>query len=652
MHGDFRIGINKENGGLSSIVNSWDNHHMNWCETETSNSWGTVKDMQFVSASEEGSLYKNSRLLLTVKRGFNESNRFFERYTFTNSTENEVFIKRGDIGIYTTFNDNYDSAEICETAKCNTHIWCGENVTYVNALRMGVSDINLGLVLTRGSIDAYSLEKPFDRGSDDRGDFILHPSAFTVLPGEDYILEWELFWHKGKEDFREILNTYSAFIDIQTEYFTVFEGESIRFTAKALNGIKESRVIIDNEEIEHTVFGSSVIVDYSPKRTGEHTFHLCVNGISTLARFFVSPPLDNVIKNRVAFIVEKQQHHGEKSRLNGAYLIYDNEENRTYYDAVWPDHNACRERLGMGLMIASYLQKNNDPQVYASFIKYIGFVMRELFDCETGETYGEVGKNPKNIRLYNPPWMATLLTEIFYVTGDSKYAEYSYKALLFYYSNGGKEFYPNGLVIDRIMSALRECGMTGEYSHLAKLFATHADNIIKKGHIYPKHEVSFEQTIVSPAVRIILHTYFITGDKKYLEAVKPHLSMLERFQFSQPDHHLNEIPIRHWDDFWFGKRKMYGDTFPHYWSCLSADSYDLYYNATGDTVYLKKAETTFRNCMSLFRDDGSASCAYVYPFTVNGIRCEFYDEFANDQDFALYFYEKRKGLQWKKSEWQ
>lgn len=38
--------------------------------------------------------------------------------------------------------------------------------------------------------------------------------------------------------------------------------------------------------------------------------------------------------------------------------------------------------------------------------------------------------------------------------------------------------------------------------------------------------------------------------------------------------------------------------------------------------------------------DGRVSCAYIYPFKVNGREGEFYDSYANDQDWGLYFYLK------------
>lgn len=116
-----------------------------------------------------------------------------------------------------------------------------------------------------------------------------------------------------------------------------------------------------------------------------------------------------------------------------------------------------------------------------------------------------------------------------------------------------------------------------------------------------------------------------------------HIEALERFAGHQPSFHLNEIPIRYWDDFWFGKLMTYGDTFPHYWSCLSARSFNDYYKISGDEHYLKMAEECMRNCMCLFKESGEGSAAYLYPFKLDNTYGETYDEWANDQDFALYY---------------
>ena len=182
-----------------------------------------------------------------------------------------------------------------------------------------------------------------------------------------------------------------------------------------------------------------------------------------------------------------------------------------------------------------------------------------------------------------------------------------------------------------------ELKMLEETEELVKHYTVHAENIISNGTSYPKHEVNFEQTIVAPAVTHLQNMCMITGDKRFLIKSEAHIDVLKRFNGHQPDYRLYETAIRHWDGFWFGKRRLYGDTFPHYWSSLSGISFLERYKLTGEKEYLIKANASVRACLSLFTPDGRGSCAYIYPFSANGIKGEFYDPWANDQDFALYY---------------
>ncbi|WP_046173553.1 hypothetical protein [Domibacillus indicus] len=131
--------------------------------------------------------------------------------------------------------------------------------------------------------------------------------------------------------------------------------------------------------------------------------------------------------------------------------------------------------------------------------------------------------------------------------------------------------------------------------------------------------------------------YKLTDDSKYLDEAKKHIKILELFNGLQPDYHLYETAIRHWDGYWFGKHRLYGDTFPHYWSSLTGRVYQNAAEITKDTEYYKKAEASYRGVLNLFNEDGSASCAKLTPHTVNGIKAGFYDPWANDQDWGLYY---------------
>ena len=131
-----------------------------------------------------------------------------------------------------------------------------------------------------------------------------------------------------------------------------------------------------------------------------------------------------------------------------------------------------------------------------------------------------------------------------------------------------------------------------------------------------------------------------TGKEVYLEEGKKQLAVLKLFNGHQPDYHMYENAIRHWDGYWFGKYKNYGDTFPHYWSALSGLVFREYGKINGDSEYDKMAENSLRGVLSAFHEDGSASCAYVYPYRVNQVKCAYEDPWANDQDWALYYYLK------------
>lgn len=136
---------------------------------------------------------------------------------------------------------------------------------------------------------------------------------------------------------------------------------------------------------------------------------------------------------------------------------------------------------------------------------------------------------------------------------------------------------------------------------------------------------------------VLLSVYFFTKEEKYLEEGRRQVKILELFNGMQPDYHMNEAAIRHWYGYWFGKRRFYGDTFPHYWSALTGRVFQLYGEITQEETWLKRAEDSGRGVLPLFFRDDRASCAYVYPMLVNDRQAAFFDPYANDQDWGLYY---------------
>ena len=650
----FNIEFNEKTGGITSIVNPSDEHNMNWCLAKDDTEWGLVHTYNHYFTWEDGrhehwdglvlesfnqdencatGVYSNGMLRVTADHFFRDDGNFVERYTIENLRNTDVFIGQDNFGISVPFNDAYTTSADCMIHRCNTHLWCGHDTTYVNALRMGQSDINLGLVLTEGAIDSYSIGNVQDNG---RGEFVLNSAFFTLIPGDKYVIEFELFWHTGNEDFYNKISKYPKMILVKAVNHTVFEGEPIEFYADCSANADNVSIICNDEPVAFDCDGDRINVKYQPKKTGEHRFDIKIGDVSTYTEFLVVKPLEEIIENRLNFIIDKQQYINEKSQLHGAFLIYDTKEKHPVFDDAFGDHNACRERVGMSLLLVKYLQTHDNPKFKKALDLYIEFVKREFYEETTGDVFGTVGKLSHNIRLYNAPWIMMLFSEMYFLTKDTYYTDQIVKIVRKYYANGGSKFYPNGLSFTKVMAALRDSD-NSDAEEMFELFLKHAENIIEIGPSYPPHEVNYEQTIVTPAVTLISHIGILTGDERYALEAKKHIVNLERFNGHQPSFHLDEIPIRYWDDFWFGKSEMFGDTFPHYWSCLTARAYMEYYKISGEEKYKIASKKCIRNCLCLYTDDGLGSCAYVYPYSISGKKGQFYDEWANDQDYALYF---------------
>lgn len=611
---------------LSFLGYPGDPSGMNWIEGRKN--WGET-------VAPEG-------ILTEVSRGFTADGNLQEIYTFTNSTEFPVFFQKTDIGIYTTFNDNYEEAAVCLEKRCHTHIFCGGEAAYVMALRMSGRGPHLGLKVTEGSVETYSVERELEQRSNDRGDFILHPGIGRLEPGESRRVVWELFWYETREDFVQKLLDMPGFPVVLQDQCTWFAGETILLKAACRIKGGDARAVLRCEgkeicyQMEEKGEITWITVEIKAEKPGECRCEIEWGDKRTYALFYISEPLEKLAEKRCRFLAEKQQCLEENSRLNGAYIIYDGEDKRCYYSHQ-DDHNGGRERLAMGVLIAYWLRKHPDKKLEWSLEQYENYVYRELYDRNTGTVFNDIGHNLDWDRLYNYPWMAQFQLELYHLKGEEKYLSDACRTLVQYYKKGGIRFYGIGVPAEETRNELIKCGRCEEADILKNMMLENAEEVLKNGLCYPESEVAYEQSIVAPAVSCLLQAYESTGEEKYLDGAKQQLMVLSLFNGRQPDYHLYENAIRHWDGYWFGKYRRYGDTFPHYWSVLTGVEYLRYERLTGDKSYRARAEASLRGCLNLFFEDGSATCAMVFPEKINGEKGKYYDPWANDQDWALYY---------------
>ena len=643
---NIRYSVNRTTGAVESITIPDDTTGMNWVVKPDGSQypWVTSPDgwgLGYFTAdgkhyrwskptlvtSDNSIHYQCGNVFVTVSRKMRDDG-FIEKYTFTNKGNKPVSLI--DVGIFTPFNDNYPDAETCVKSRCHAHVWAGGNSAYVYALRMGAYAPHIGLVLTKGSISDYEIwHRGNDKGnSQTRGIIALCPDNMTLKPGKSELIEWKVFSHNGKDDFCDKA-TKSGCNIVEADNYLVTPGQYV--AVKSLDGKTENVTIPQTDGFyRHNI------------SDGKHK--------KTFTDFYVVRDKDALIADRLRFILDNQRMTNPNDERYGAFMIYDCEG-----DSIYPndtpncnpvDRDEGAERTGMGVFAAKYClaKQSKDPRLISALRDYARFIRTKLQNDDY-KTFSSVDKTNRN-RAYNYAWASELYFLMHQITGKAQYAKDGYGTLRSMFDQFGHGFYSIGMPILLSERSLKEAGMESEWKTLKEDYTRLAETFMNNGLNYPVSEVNYEQSIVAPVVQFLSQMYLLTKKPEYLEHLAIQVPVMEAFNGFQPSVHLNDIAIRHWDGFWFGKSEMYGDVFPHYWSTITASAFHFYSLCTGDESWQHRAEKIVDNNLCLFMPDGEASCAYLYPRRVDEKPAKFYDAYANDQDWALAYYLQVKENVW------
>jgi hypothetical protein len=574
--------------------------------------------------------YRTTSLDITLRRTLTQSG-LQESYRFRNRSKSPL--PGLELGLYAPFNDNYPDAETCQKRRCHAHVWCGGASSWVSALRMGGDAPHLGLVLTQGELESYAIEGREDlfNISNVRGQIVLRPPTLDLQPGQSYDLAWTLFWHQGGEDFFAQAQALSPLIRIEADAATVHPGEKLELRFSAAHSLAKASLRVNGRSVKLKQ-GSAVL---SPDKAGPLELELKQGAKTSRARFFCAEDPDQLIAKRARFIVQRQQLLRPGHPKHGALLSYDNQTEAMWEHDLPLDWNEGRERMGMGVLLAQQLQRRPDKKMEAALKLYVAFVKKKL-QSPDGRVFE--GIHDRGLRLYNFPFCARLHFEAWRLWGERRHLLDCYRTYRAYYRLGGARFYAFVIQAEDLVKALRQEGLLAEAAKILADFKAHAERILGNGTQYPRHEVIYEQSIVAPAALLLLDLFHLTGEARYRSAAALHLKLLEQFNGMQPDHRMREIAMRHWDGYWFGRDRLWGDTLPHYWSTLTALVFHSWARAGGGRAYAARAEECLRNNLCLFTAEGRASCAYIYPSLSNGREAARFDPLANDQDWALVHY--------------
>lgn len=654
-------------GGVTKIMIENDPYQMNWilAADETQYHWigksyqwglGTLNIVdggktqmarwtQAEKVESNKAIYDlDSKVKLTVIR-YHDGNDYIEEYEFKNISGRDLELS--EIDINTPFNDNYPDASTCMTNRTHAHIWAGGNGAYVNAMRMGYIAPHLGLMCTEGAITGYATKENVNEGKSNlRGVICLRPENRKLKKDESFKIAWRLFAHQGNDDFYSLLKQKGGIKASSPKYvYTIGETATVYFEQE--NKLKNAKIYAQGKQLSSSIEGNTLIGKFPIKNTGTITIECQYEGGKhTKIELWGISDIENLMNKRAEFIIEKQQYDDTTNPRYGAYLPYDNETGEIYLnfkaEPKRADLNEGAERVGMGVFLAKMYQRNKDSKIKESLIKYAHF-LRTRLQKENYETWSVIERSGRH-RTYNYPWVASFYFEMFEVTGKQHFIYDGYQTLRAFYRSFGANTNTFDTPVEQSIILLRANGFEAEADTLLTDYRKVADVYIKNGANIPKSEVNYEQGNIAASIIFLEQMYLLTQESQYLETVNLLMPILEAFNGQQPSFHLNGIAIRHWDGFWFGKYRYWGDTMPHYWSVLSADAFAYYARCTGDQAYADRAKNILLNNLCLFGEDGSASCAYIYPDRANGKKTGLFDPMANDQDWTLVFY-----LKWEKN---
>ncbi|GAA1573175.1 DUF5695 domain-containing protein [Kribbella hippodromi] len=547
-------------------------------------------------------LYRFGELELRVGRRFGE--RWTETYELRNTADAPVEV--GSIAISTPYRDVYASSRESLTGSVHAHVWTGGADAWVWAVPMDGSGPGLGLQLTEGELWAYSVEsREPGTSSNIRGHIYLHVTdqaraphamggqpAITLEPGATYRWTWQLAWYTKLPDFHADRQPLIEATKLATEV-----GGTLQLT-----GIDPRELSSDEPGLHHV-----------EATDGTRTARVAV---------LFHEPLRVIAERRARFILDHQRRPELDGSRKYAFVPYDNDSGLTVLSSAWRDWSDARERIGMAILLQEVRDRGwgDRAELDEALAGYEQFVRDHLLD-DAG-TIQDDSIHQNAVRLYNFPWFARFLLG----QGDRDGAT---RILDRYYELGGDHF----LAFD-LGPLLSELGL---HDHLVR----HAKTFIGYGDELPPHEVNYEQSMVAPLLELLVSAYQIAPDEIDGAELARRLPWLTAFAADQPDVRLRHVALRHWDGYWFGRLRLWGDVFPHYWSALSAVVYAAWPRELVEpelAEWLDAAEDAIlRANLVSFAADGSATCAFVYPSCVNGQPAHVADPLANDQDWALVY---------------
>lgn len=591
--------------------------------------WVTPDSQVLGDNSQDLAFTLADALRLTVsRRGGSE---LTERYVWRNTSAAAVTVT--GLGLQVPFADHYPGAAEALGRCVHAHVFPGGTWSWVLAQPMSGEGRCLGLVVREGSVAGYSIESrnPMTQ-SNIRGHLVLQVTdrarnatafggqpAIVLPPGGSYTLVWTLNWYDDVEAFLADTDPPARFSALSAPV-----GAGIRVGTGAAVSCSADAVTVRPADGGFTVTAS---------RPG--SYHLNLDAARTEVLFHL--PVRHYVEARAAYILAHQRASQRPGLLAHAFVPVDTRTLLTVDDGGWADWTDGSERIGMAVLLQrarnlGWLGEDVEPALAG----WADFAREHLVD-ETGATRRGSGGFAHGARIYDAPWMAEFFLERYRATGLAADLELAGRVLTRMVELGANTFLGIGFseMAVAVAHALAEAGDPQAASVLGSHVVTSAEHFLALGRGLPEHEVAYEQSIVAPLLNLLIDAHRLTGDDRFSRGIGERLPWLLSFGGPQPHARLHGIAIRHWDGYWFGLERLWGDVFPHHWSALTATVLarlpEGFRNERTDELALAILRANLAN----HDESGAATCAFVLPSSVDGRAAHTADPLANDQDWHL-----------------
>ena len=652
------VSIDEHTGLTTGIFSPNDKDSMNWILENSE--WGLINTFKTndVAKNENTVIVKTvneKNKIETIIEKEITSGSYYEKYIIKNFGSTEFFLTKDNFGIPFPYDCLYDPSKDILNKTCINHVWCGGDSAWIYSVKCCADTPYLSMNVIEGAIDDYSINFNMSRvnnASHYRGAIVLHPRECIIAPDESLTIVFRYRFVNEKPDLT--LPDYKGAIRLSADKYSAERNEKINILFESESEWESLKLICDGKELGYHKKGNTAFAEISFDTLGERTVFAEVDKKTTLIHINIMMSVSEILEKRAHFIVDNQQYIKPGSHIDGAYLIYDNDTKRMFYDSYLGDHNASRERIGMGLTVCKALQQKYDEKLMNSLKKHREFVERELFDADSGMVYNHVQKTERPIRFYNLPWVSTYYLEWYRLTKEVKCIEYAAKILIKFFEITDFKEDAQCCEVSDICEILEKEKLFSLKEKLTDLFLKYAENLVSKARSWNfLGECAYCSELPNSECAYTSQAYIMTKDKRYLEAASETLKMTMAFFARQPDFHLNCVNVRYWDRYWFGKVRSYGDLFPHYWSTLAAWCMNLYDKANGSDELKTLIKSNLTANLCVYKEDGFASNNYLYPYKIKQYspdniyeRAYFnpgifygknYDSWSNDQDWALYY---------------